>query len=260
MQLAGRHALVTGASRGIGRALAIGLAVRGCRLTLVARDRTALEAVKAEVESRGQKAVVRVADLADPNEPARLAREVLAGGDVPNVLVNNAAVLVLAQLVDMTDESIRAQLQINLVAPIALTRALLAEMRAQGDGAIVNLLSSAGLGAGPFSTGYAASKWGLNGFTECLRFELQDSGIRVISAYPPLVDTEMGRLAAGTSGRRRFPPDEFVASVVDALEHDRADVLYGGWRWRLAWLAQVWMGIRVPPRIRRLRSRPADRS
>ena len=266
MQLAGKHALVTGASRGIGRAVALGLAARGCRLTLVARDRSALEAVGAEIESLGQSAVVRPADLADPNEPARLAADVLAGGDVPNILVNNAAVLVLAELVDMTDESIREQLHVNLVAPIALTRALLGEMRARGDGAIVNLLSSAGLGAGPFSSGYAASKWGLNGFTECLRFELRDSGIRVLSAYPPLVDTEMGRLdpdaialalrrsrlrrtAAGTSGRRRFPPDEFVASVVHALERDRPDVLYGGWRWRFAWLAQIWMGIRVPPRF-----------
>ena len=203
MQLAGTHALVTGASRGIGRALALGLAARGCRLTLVARDRPALEAVGAEIESLGQSAVVRPADLADPNEPARLAADVLAGGDVPNILVNNAAVLVLAELVDMTDESIREQLHVNLVAPIALTRALLGEMRARGDGAIVNLLSSAGLGAGPFSSGYAASKWGLNGFTECLRFELRDSGIRVLSAYPPLVDTEMGRLAAGD---QRTPP------------------------------------------------------
>ena len=245
MQLAGTHALVTGASRGIGRALALGLAARGCRLTLVARDRPGLEAVGVEIESLGQRAVVRPADLADPNEPARLARDVRAGGDVPNILVNNAAVLVLAELVDMTDESIREQFQVNLVAPIALTRALLGEMRARGDGAIVNLLSSAGLGAGPFSSGYAASKWGLNGFTECLRFELRDSGIRVLSAYPPLVDTEMGRLAAGASGRRRFPPDEFVASVVHALEHDRSDVLYGGWRWRFAWLAQIWMGIRA---------------
>ncbi len=259
MQLAGTHALVTGASRGIGRALALGLAARGCRLTLVARDRPGLEAVGVEIESLGQRAVVRPADLADPNEPARLARDLLAGGDAPNILVNNAAVLVLAELVDMTDESIREQFQVNLVAPVALTRALLGEMRARGDGAIVNLLSSAGLGAGPFSSGYAASKWGLNGFTECLRFELRDSGIRVLSAYPPLVDTEMGRLAAGASGRRRFPPDEFVASVVHALEHDRSDVLYGGWRWRFAWLAQIWMGIRARPRFRRLRSRPVDR-
>ena len=140
MQLAGRHALVTGASRGIGRAVALALAARGCRLTLVARDQSALEAVKFGVESFGRQAVVRAADLSDPNETARLALDVLAGGAVPNILVNNAGVLVLAELVDMTDESIREQLQINLVTPIALTRSLLTEMRAQGDGAIVNLL------------------------------------------------------------------------------------------------------------------------
>lgn len=211
------HALITGASSGIGRAIAIRLHDEGYRIWIVGRDAARLHAVcggRAGLEAC-------VADLARDAERAALVERLLGEADGLDLLVNNAAIQRQAPIGGAPAAALEAEVQINLVAPLTLTAGLLPLLRRRG-GTVVNVTSV--LAAHPKRSApvYCATKAALRSATRGLREELRGSGVRVVELVPPLVDTPMtaGRNAGAIDPR--LVADALVAGL--GRRRDRIDV------------------------------------
>jgi NADP-dependent 3-hydroxy acid dehydrogenase YdfG len=187
--LAGRTALVTGASRGIGAAVARRLASAGARVALLARSQDALRALAAEI---GGGAVVVLCDLRR-RDAADRARDALAalGVDAPDILVNNAGAFFVAPAAETSVDALRDTLDVNLIAPFSFVRAFLPGMRGRGTGHLVTVGSIADRVAFPGNAAYAASKFGLRALHEVLRAELKGTGVRASLVSPGPVDTPL---------------------------------------------------------------------
>lgn len=181
--LRGKRTLLTGASRGIGVHLARALAKEGAELVLTARDAASLAATAAECRDLGARVELVAADLGSAEDRARLVET--AG--VLDVLVNNAGLEIPVAYVEQSERDIARQLETNLVAPLDLTRKVLPGMLARRRGAIVNVSSMSGKSPTPFNAVYAATKYGLNGFTASIRIELEGSGVHAGVVCPSFV-------------------------------------------------------------------------
>jgi len=222
--LAGRTALVTGASRGIGRATALALAGAGARVALLARSADAIADLAADIEAlagaAGGGAVAVPCDLTDAaavTDAASLASAALGGA--PDVLVNNAGAFIVAPIERLTPEEFRATLDTNLVAPFLLVRALVPAMRERGSGTIVTVGSIADRFTFPENGAYAASKYGLRAMHEVMRAELRGSGVRASLVSPGPVDTPLWD-AIDPDARDGFTPRASMLSaeaVADAI-------------------------------------------
>jgi len=196
--LAGRHALVTGAGRGIGLAVAVALAKQGARLTLVARDARSLEKASAACRAAGSPQAEAVRrDLLDRAQLDALARATAAECDV---LINNAGVAPSASLEKTDDVQWDSTFELNVFAPFALCRAALPEMARRGFGRVVNLASSAALQGFAYTSAYSASKHALLGLTRALDAELRQRApgrdVTVNAVCPGFVDTDIVRDSA----------------------------------------------------------------
>ncbi|GGK11178.1 oxidoreductase [Deinococcus malanensis] len=189
--LAGKVAVVTGASSGIGAATALALAAHGASVVLVARREDRLQDLARQVQSTGGHAEVAVADIADEAQ-ARLTveRAVSVFGRV-DILVNNAGLMLLGPVTGADTTDWRRMIDVNLLGLMYTTHAAIPHMRTQGGGHIVNISSVSGRGASPTSAGYSASKWGVGGFSEGLRQEVRLDRIRVTVIEPGVVATEL---------------------------------------------------------------------
>ena len=189
LPLQGRRALVTGASRGIGAAVARRLAASGARVALLARSEETLRALAQQI---GGGAVALACDVRDTATLTQSLDQLpaLIGG-APEIVVNNAGAFFITPIEDTSIEAFNATLAVNLTAPFALVHALLPAMRAAGSGHIVNIGSIADRATFPGNGAYAASKFGLRAFHEVLRAELRGSGIRASLVSPGPVDTEL---------------------------------------------------------------------
>ena len=198
MSLQGRHALVTGAGRGIGLAVAVALAKQGARLTLVARDARSLEKASAACRAAGSPQAEAVRrDLLDRAQLDALARATAAECDV---LINNAGVAPSASLEKTDDVQWDSTFELNVFAPFALCRAALPEMARRGFGRVVNLASSAALQGFAYTSAYSASKHALLGLTRALDAELRQRApgrdVTVNAVCPGFVDTDIVRDSA----------------------------------------------------------------
>ena len=225
LALSGAHVVVTGASRGIGAALAREVAARGATVTVVARTEVPLKALATEI---GGQAVQ--ADLADPADLDGLIARIEAGAGPVDVLVNNAALAVVNRLVDHSADDIRQSFAINCVAPVELCRQVLPGMLARGRGRIVCVSSLSGLTAFPTITTYGATKAGLTHFTAALQRELRRTPVRAtIVQLGEVAGTELMEQArrsptiAGVSARlnrvRALPtltPEQVATQIADA--------------------------------------------
>lgn len=229
-----RTAVVTGASRGIGAAIARALDAAGARVMLVARDGEALEDVAGHLANEP---LVVIADLADPAAPARVAAEALASMGRVDVLVNNAAIAARLPTEDMDAALIDGLHAVNVRAPLLLIAALVPSMRAAGRGSIVNLSSVSGVVGTPRRAAYAATKGAIDAATRSLAMELGPSGIRVNAVAPGVVDTDLWaknkaiagvveQIEAQTPLRRWSTPDD-IADVVVFLASDAARFVTG---------------------------------
>lgn len=185
--LAGLNCLVTGASRGIGRATAIALTSRGARVWALARSLDAL--LELERECGASPLVVDLAD--DTSLWAALDEAAESRGGVPDIVVNAAGVFGMEACASESVSSFDAHVSINLRAPFLVTRAVLPGMLARGSGLIVNVGSVAGRKAFPGNGAYAASKFGLRGFHEVLLEELRGTGVRASLIEPAATDTAL---------------------------------------------------------------------
>jgi short-subunit dehydrogenase len=231
MNLSGRKALLTGATGGLGRAIAVSLAQRGARLTLSARNREALEALAKELPGEGHG--VLPADLAEPDATERLAAEA-AGTEI---LVANAGLPAAGWLADFSAEEVKRALRVNLEAPMLLARALYPQMLEAGSGHLVFVSSLSGKAASPRSAIYNATKFGLRGFALGLRGDLAPKGVGVSVVSPGFI-REAGMFAdAGSKpppGMGTATPEQVGAATVKAIERNKAEVAVAPFQQRAA--------------------------
>lgn len=234
VDLVGRTALVTGASRGIGAAIARALDRAGARVAVTARDRDRLAAVADDLVNDP---VVFVADLADTTAPSTLARDALDDLGRVDILVNNAAVVARLPALEMDAGLIDALYSVNVRAPLLLIAALLPSMLANRAGSIINVSSASAVVGTPRRAAYAATKGAIDAATRSLAVELGPGGIRVNSVAPGVVDTDLWaanklvpgvveQIEAQTPLRRWGQPDD-IADVVVFLASDAARFVTG---------------------------------
>jgi short-subunit dehydrogenase len=192
----GAAAAVTGAASGIGRALALELAARGCDLALADRDEAGLQTVAAEIgRAHSRKVTVHRVDVGEPGEIEAFAKRAVAGHPGLNIVVNNAGVALLGQFNEIDQAQMDWLMNINFWGVVHATRAFLPHLARQREAHIVNLSSIFGIVAPPGQTAYAAAKFAVRGFSESLRHELQmaASPIRLSVVHPGGVATNIAR-------------------------------------------------------------------
>ncbi len=190
-KLAGKVAVITGASRGLGRAMALALAGAGARLALVSRDRQQLKATAEAAQALGAEAKIFQTDVTQEEEVRRLEKEVIDGFGHVQILINNAGINIRKPVIDFTLAEWRAVLDTNLTGAFLACRSFVPHMKGQGYGRILNLTSIMSHVALPGRSAYAASKSGLLGFTRALALELAPEQITVNGISPGPIATEM---------------------------------------------------------------------
>ncbi|SHK15990.1 Short-chain dehydrogenase [Bradyrhizobium lablabi] len=199
----GSAAAVTGAASGIGRALALELAARGCDLALADRDEAGLEAVAAEIaKTPSRKVSVHRVDVGVPQEIEAFAQAATSAHPGLNILVNNAGVALLGQFNEIDQAQMDWLMNINFWGVVHATRAFLPHLSRQREAHIVNLSSIFGIVAPPGQTAYAAAKFAVRGFSESLRHELQTaaSPVRLSVVHPGGVSTNIVRNSRAGTG------------------------------------------------------------
>jgi short-subunit dehydrogenase len=218
MSLLSGHVLITGATGGIGRAIARSFAGRGATLTLTGRKVDVLEPLAQEVGGR--------AVACDLSDRAELERLVASAGDV-DVLVANAALPASGELTELTQEQIDRMLEVNLRAPIALSRALVPGMIVRRRGHLVFVSSLSGKAASPASSIYSATKFGVRGFALGVREDLRDHGVGASVILPGFI-RDAGMFADADIALPRLvgtrSPEDVATAVIRAIERNRAEV------------------------------------
>ena len=225
------HVVITGASSGIGEAIAREYFSRNARVTLVARRSDLLQ--KLAAESKGQAHIV-TADLSDPAQVTSWVDAAEAVHGPTDVLINNAGVQIVRPFVDTPMEDALRLLQIDLLAPLALSHFVARRMVARGKGTLVDVSSMAAIAPTPGMSFYNAAKGGLAAFSEGLRAELKPHGVHVVTVYPGPVKTAMETAARAVYeeswlARVMMPSGEasvLARLVADAVEAKEARIIY----------------------------------
>lgn len=213
--------LITGASRGIGRAIAEQLAEPDTRLLLQGRDMAALENTAAVVTAKGAQTELLRFDLGRRDEVFELLKKL---DSTPiDIFINNAGVGMVAPLEQVTQEDWDLTVAVNITAPFLLCQRLVPQMKAGAS--IVNILSGAAKIGFPGWTSYCMSKFAMDGFAKALREELRPRGIRVINIYPGATDTDIWDQVPGDWPREKMMKAESVGMAVKAALEQPADIL-----------------------------------
>jgi NAD(P)-dependent dehydrogenase (short-subunit alcohol dehydrogenase family) len=230
---AGQVAIVTGASSGIGAATARELGRRGASLALAARREPALEAQAAAIRAAEGEAIAIPTDVADPAQITQLVERTMEAFGRVDVLVNNAGASWFRALAASRPDELTGLLEVNLIGPILLTRAVLPGMLERGHGSVICVGSLSGRVA--MEPLYSASKYGLRGFTLALRRQLAGSGVSVSLVSPGNIDTAMTEHVRG-----RLPKPELVAgTIADLVIAPRREVVIPRKHYAIAWLEQL---------------------
>lgn len=247
MNIQGKTAVVTGASRGIGKAIALAFAKKGIkRIILVARDQQKLMEVATEVEGWGAEAVVLRLDLTDPIAVnVGIARAWRDHGPI-HLLVNCAGVAYQSSFLQSQLVNVQAEIATNLIGLYTITRLLAKRMAAQREGVIVNVSSLMGKIASPTMATYSATKFALLGFTQALRSELAEHDVKVVALLPTLTETDMVRDLHPSRWILPVTPERVAERLVQGLRRDSKEILVG-WQSHFA----VW-GNRLSPRLMEL--------
>jgi len=222
-------ALITGASAGIGRAFAVGLADRGYDLVVVARRTDALEALAAELAPSGATTEVLAADLTTATGLDAVVARLSDDARPIDLLVNNAGYNTHGLFKDHPDDDIERMFRVNVLGQVWWIKAVLPAMRRRGEGWIVNLSSVAGKLGQPDEAVYASTKFAISGLSESLAYEFDPLGIHVLCVHPAVVRTEMftpevlARMPE-VAKRAFIDPDVFCEAVLRALERGAYEV------------------------------------
>lgn len=221
MKLRGRVVLVTGAGRGIGRALAHAFAAAGARVALLGKTKKNLLEVQKELKDTGVSTIVLAADVSDEGAVSRAVAAAEQELGPVDVLVNNAGIFVTAPVEKLDTAVFDRMLAVNLRGPFLMSRAVLPGMKSRKRGHIVNISSTAGRRGFAGGGAYCASKFGLAGLTEAMRYEARASNVRVTCVYPSTVSTDLVKKAGmDLSPERAIQPEDVANAVVSLVEMD----------------------------------------
>jgi NAD(P)-dependent dehydrogenase (short-subunit alcohol dehydrogenase family) len=221
MDLKGKAAIVTGGTKGIGRAIAEALVGEQLNVCISARDISELEAATESLNSLGSGKVIGVAcDVRNYSEVKSLFEHAALEFGGIDVLVNNAGIGIFAPVAEMSSEDFRAVLETNLFGVYYCCHEAIPLMKNRGGGYIVNISSLAGANPHPRMAAYNASKFGLNGFSEALMQEVRHDNIKVSYIMPGSVNTAFGGDAPGEQNSWQLQPSDIARVVIDLLRHD----------------------------------------
>lgn len=230
MNIDGKRILITGGSSGIGLALAHALLAKGARVAITGRRAKMVADAVTELKAGDSEVHGVVADIATPEGRATTLEGALQKLGGLDILVNNAGGVRAGRLENTPEAELQAMIDIDLVAPIMLTRAALPVLREGGDAVIVSISSGIALVGAPFYATYAAVKAGLANFGEALRRELKGEGIHVMTVYPGGTDTPMmkSNRAGPDLGFSREPASAVADAIVAGIEARAFEVIRGG--------------------------------
>jgi 3-oxoacyl-[acyl-carrier protein] reductase len=254
MNIQGKVALITGASRGIGRAIALELAQQKMkRIVLVARDRQKLAEVAKEIEEMGVEAAIMAVDLTQPKLVNIAIAQLWRSYGPIHLLINCAGVAYQNSFLQSKLPQIQEELSLNLLGTYTLTHLMARRMASQKQGTIVNVSSLMGKVAAPTMATYSATKFAILGFTQALRRELAEHNIRVTALLPSLTDTDMVRDLQLFRWVMPMTPQQVAQALMAGLQKDSPEILVG-WQSYLAvwcqrftpWLLEMILKIASP--------------
>jgi 3-oxoacyl-[acyl-carrier protein] reductase len=244
MKIEGKTALITGASRGIGRAIALELAEQGMsQLILVARNVEGLTAVAAEIKAMGKEAIILPLDLTQTVEVNIAIAQTWKRWGPIHLLVNCAGVAHQAPFLQAKLPKVQEELSLNLMGIYSMTHVLARRMASRREGRIVNVSSLMGKIGAPTMATYSATKFAILGFTQALRTELAAYNIKVTALLPSLTETDMAKNTQRFRWVAAMTPEKVAKVLVSSLAKESPEVLVG-WQSHLA----VW-GNRLAPRL-----------
>ncbi len=207
MDLKNKITLVTGAGRGIGRAIALALAQQGAKVALAARSQTELENVSREIRALGAEALAIPTNVREEQQTRAMVAKTVERFGALHVLVNNAGLGHFKTVAEMKTAEWDEMFEVNLRAVFIATNAAIPHLRQAKESFVINIASLAGKNTFVNGSGYAATKWGLRAFSQCLMLEERQHGVRVLVVCPGSVDTDFAAVAA----RRILPRKKLFA-------------------------------------------------
>ncbi len=213
MVLEGKTAIITGAGRGIGQAIAETFARQGCDVAVVARTQDQVDETADRVRERGRRALAVSCDVSNPDDVAACVDNVLTKFGQIDVLVNNAGVAIFKPFVETTLDDWRQTMEVNLTGVFVMVKAVLPAMIERKQGRIINISSVAGLKPLVNQGAYCASKHGVNGLSKVLAMELRELNIAVHAICPGGVDTELARDAMPERDKSSWMQPEDIANA-----------------------------------------------
>lgn len=219
--LKGKVAFVTGAGRGIGKAVALALANEGVSVGLLARTETDLKRVVSEIEERGVKGAYAAVDISAREEVEQAVQKLTDELGAADILINNAGIGKFESLMEMDPEEWKRTIDVNLMGPYYVTRAVLPQLIEKNRGDIINISSTNGLNGAATSSAYSASKFGLIGMTESLAQEVRGNNIRVTALAPSTVATELAiqsNLIAENNDEKYMQPEDIAEFIISQLK------------------------------------------
>lgn len=241
----GMRAIITGASSGIGRALALQMASRGCKLVVNARRQEKLTELVGEVEQAGGTAVAQVGDVTDPEVRANmvaLAEQSFGGLDI---LVNNAGIGALGRFADADEERLRRVMEVNFFAPAELTRSAISVLEKSERPIVVNISSVLGHRGVPMKSEYCASKFAMHGLSDSIRAELIDRGIDVLLISPSTTASEFFDNVIDNTTNKNWKlssaktPDYVARRTIKGIERGNHEIILSWSGWGLVWLDKL---------------------
>nr|WP_294840466.1 SDR family oxidoreductase [uncultured Methylotenera sp.] len=240
MQLKNKCILLTGATGGIGKHLALMLARKGANIILVGRDGGKLAALSQQIQDKGGKAKTIAADLEVEGSVQQVAQQALQLFNGVDILINNAAILDFIQFEDQSPERIAQMVHTNVTAPLQLTNALLPHFKASNQGQLVMIGSILGSLGFPHYATYCATKFAIHGFSQALRRELVETNIGVTYIAPRGINTPMNDAVTlamlAKTGGNIDEPEKVAAIIVKAIEQEKQEVFIGQPESFFAWL------------------------
>lgn len=233
----GQNALITGASKGLGREIAIKFATAGCNIAATGRDINQLESLSNEIKNKGKKCFFKTADLSSIEETVNMTEYLLKKMSTIDILINNAGVSFVEDFFDLDMDQWNGTINVNLRAPFIISKIIIKRMIERKKGVVINISSNAGFAGAKGYVSYCASKHGIHGLTRAMAVELGKYNIRVNAVAPTVILTPMGKELWGDKKRAkpmldkiplgRFAEPEEVANVVLFLASDAATMIHG---------------------------------